>query len=518
MYNPLQFPMAKGSVRGLIGIGLLVCAAQAQQPAPVARPNVLLIVADDMNWDSPSSFGGLDGLTPNIDRLADGGMRFWHAHVNVAVCTPSRSVMLTGLYPQNSGVEGFQQIRPGTPTLSGVLSQVGYLTGTIGKPLGQQEVFRWGVTYRWQGAGDEDMWGRDPAIYRSFTKSFLSTARESGQPFFLMASAHDPHRPFAKSELERLRFGKQNYERAEPSRTYRPDEVNVPGFLPDLPQVRREVADYFSSVRRFDDTVGAILSELRLAGFEQDTIVVFLSDHGMAFPFAKTNCYPQSTRTPLIVRWPGRVEPRSVDREHMVSTIDLAPTILEAVGVRSSEAKFDGRSFLPVLGGRKQDGRDVVFTQFNHIHGRNPYPMRAVLTKSMAYIFNPWSDGRREYRAEPLNGLTFRAMQEAAADDEAIAARVGHLQFRSVEELYDRTADPHSLRNVLNEADYQSRLDDLRRRLRRWMVETNDSATQALDQRNSAAALADFMESYSARARREMKERGVYEEATGYRF
>ena len=92
----------------------LACAlgALAQQPAPVVRSNVLMIVADDMHWNSPSSFGGSpDGITPNIDRLADEGMRFWHAHVNVAVCTPSRATMLTGLYPQHSGVEGFQQIR-----------------------------------------------------------------------------------------------------------------------------------------------------------------------------------------------------------------------------------------------------------------------------------------------------------------------------------------------------------------------------------------------------------------------
>ena len=406
-----------------------------------------------------------------------------------------------------------------------MLSQVGYLTGTIGKPLGQQEIFRWSVAYRWQGAGDEDMWGRDPAVYRRFANSFLDMAKASGQPFFLMASAHDPHRPFAESELERRRFGKENYERAEPSRTYSPGEVAVPGFLPDLPEVRREVADYLSSVRRFDDTVGVILEELRLSGLEQDTIVVFLSDHGMAFPFSKTNCYPQSTRTPLIVRWPGRVKPGSVDRQHMVSTIDLAPTILEAVDVPADrwstlgagEARFDGRSFLSVLEGQRQSGRDQVFTQFNHIHGRNPYPMRAVLTKGMAYIFNPWSDGRREYRAEPLSGLTFKAMQ-AAADDEAIAGRVGHLQYRTVEELYDRTADPDSLRNVLGEAEYRTELADLRERLRRWMVETDDPALSAFDQRESASALDDFMKWYLERARRQMEERRVYEEGTGYRF
>jgi N-sulfoglucosamine sulfohydrolase len=180
--------------------GALLHHADAQQPAPIARPNVLMIVADDMNWNSPGSFGGSpENITPNIDRLANEGMRFWHAYVNVAVCTPSRSVMLTGLYPQRSGVAGFQQIRAGTPALPAILSQVGYLTGTVGKPLGQQETFRWSVTYRWEGAGDEDMWGRDPAVYRRFTKSFLDMAKASGQPFFLIANSHDSHRLSAVS-------------------------------------------------------------------------------------------------------------------------------------------------------------------------------------------------------------------------------------------------------------------------------------------------------------------------------
>lgn len=515
--------------------GALLHQADAQQPAPIARPNVLMIVADDMNWNSPGSFGGSpEGITPNIDRLANEGMRFWHAYVNVAVCTPSRSVMLTGLYPQRSGVEGFQQIRAGTPTLPAILSQAGYLTGTVGKPLGQQETFRWSVTYRWQGAGDEDMWGRDPAVYRRFTKSFLDMAKASGQPFFLMANSHDPHRPFANSASESRRFDRPNYERAEPSRTYSPDEVTVPGFLPDLRDVRREITDYSSSVRRFDDTVGVILDELRLAGYEENTIVILLSDHGMPFPFAKSNSYLHSTRTPLIVRWPGRVQPGTVDREHMVSTIDLTPTILAAVevpanrwttlGARSSSlseaeaTRFDGRSFLPILDGERQDGRDHVFTQFNHIHGRRPYPMRSVLTKRMAYIFNPWSDGRRDYRAEPLSGLTFQAMQQAAGDDEAIANRVRHLQYRTVEELYDLTVDPDCVNNVLNKAKYRTELTALRERLRQWMIDTNDSALSAFEERDSATALEDFMKRYLNRAQREMEQRKIYEEGTGYRF
>ena len=117
-----------------------VSQVQAQLAAPVKRPNVLLIVADDMNWDTPGCFGGAAGdITPNIDKLASGGMRFRHAYVNVSICTPSRSVMLTGLYSHNNGAEGFQRIHPGIPTLPSILNAGGYICGTIGKPLSQEE-------------------------------------------------------------------------------------------------------------------------------------------------------------------------------------------------------------------------------------------------------------------------------------------------------------------------------------------------------------------------------------------
>jgi|TARA_B110000438_G_scaffold237838_1_gene235368 N-sulfoglucosamine sulfohydrolase len=163
-----------------IGVFGMCITALAKQRSPIKRPNIVMIVADDMNWDTPGCFGGAaPDITPNIDRLASEGIRFEHAYVNIAVCTPSCSVMLTGLYSQNNGAEGFQRVHPGTPTLPAVLSEEGYLCGTIGKPLRQQDVFHWSVNYRWQGAGDENRWGRDPEVYRRFAKSFFQIAKVS---------------------------------------------------------------------------------------------------------------------------------------------------------------------------------------------------------------------------------------------------------------------------------------------------------------------------------------------------
>ena len=504
----------KKSLRFLLLVALAlgqVLSAWAQQRAPVKRPNILMIVADDMNWDSPGCFGGAaPEITPNIDGLAVAGMRFEHAYVNIAVCTPSRSVMLTGLYPHNNGAEGFQRIRPGTPTLPAILSEEGYFCGTVGKPLRQQDVFHWSVVYRWQGTGDENKWGRDPGQYRRFARSFFQMAAESQQPFFLMASSHDPHRPYGGGVS-----GDRHFERAASSRKYRPDEVKVPDFLPDLPDIRKEMAGYCTSTRRLDDMVGAILNELAEAGRVDDTIVLFLSDHGMSAPFAKTNCYVESTRTPLIVRWPGKVAAKQVDRRHMISTVDLLPTLLEAVGLPSPDRQ-DGHSFLPLLKGGTQSGRDAVFAQFHHIHGRKPYPMRSVITRDHVYVFNAWSNGKRTYSAEPMAGLTYRAMKRAGEKDVRLSKRVHHLEYRTVEEFYDLKDDPFCLKNLA--ADRPAAMSAFQKQLRDWMVKYGDFALEAFDQRDSPAALEQFMKDYTERSGKEVEALKPYEEAKRYRF
>ncbi len=503
--------------RKLLGLCVVVLVwslgagyATAQLAAPVKRPNVLLIVADDMNWDTPGCFGGAaKDITPNIDKLATEGMRFTHAYVNISICTPSRSVMLTGLYPHNNGAEGFQRIHPGTPTLPAILNEAGYICGTVGKPLSQEELFRWSVAYRWPGKGDENLWGRDPAMYRNFASKFFAMAKTSKQPFFLMTSSHDPHHPFGGGKATR-----ELEERAESSRSFEADEVRVPNFLPDLPGVRKELAAYCTSTRRLDDMVGAVLEELGKAKLVENTIVIFLSDHGMPFPGAKFNCYPNSVRSPWVIRWPGKIKAGAVDKTHMISTVDLQPTILEAVGLKSP--KSDGRSFGPLLRGETQDGRDAVFAQFHHIHGKDALPMRAVITKDAAYVFNPWSDGKRSFGR--LGGSAFGAMKQMAQKDVAMAARIKHLTLRSVEECFDLQRDPGCLKNLAGSNKHKNQFDALRSKLRAWMVEVKDPALDAFDKRDQTAALEQFVQDYRAAAQKVKAELRAYEKKKGYRF
>jgi N-sulfoglucosamine sulfohydrolase len=453
----------------------------ATQPRPdTERPNILLITADDMNHDSLGVTGcKIPGITPHLDRLASEGLRFVHGHVTAAVCQPSRSVLMTGRYPYRNGAMGFEPIRPDVPTLTESLRAAGYFNGIFGKVehLAPQEKFCWDKVV----GVDELGLGRDPGLYYRYARDFFAEAKRSGKPFFLMANSHDPHRPFAGSDIDKQKISKLQAGEgagAKPSRVYQPKEVEVPGFLSDLPAVRQELAEFYTSVHRCDETVGELLRALKEAGQEDRTLVMFLSDNGMPFPFAKTNCYPFSTRTPWIVRWPGKVKGGTVDEEHFISGIDFMPTVLEAAGVALVPG-MDGRSFLELLTGGAQEGREQVYTVFHQTSGKRVYPMRAVHTGMLSYIFNAWSDGKTEFVNEARGSASFKAMDEAAKTDTKVAERVRMFSYRVPEELYDTEKDPCCLRNLIEDPDYKAVVSRLRQSMLQTMETTKDPLLEA---------------------------------------
>jgi len=402
-------------------------------------------------------------------------MRFFRAHVNAAICQPSRGVLATGRYGHNSGIMGFMHTDRDIPTVMETLRDAGYLTGVLGK-VGHSTPK---ADYRWDFVHDQNELGagRDPEIYYQYCREFLQRCREENKPFYFMVNSHDPHRPFHIP-------GKPIRGAVEPSRTFAPQQVPVPGFVPDLPGVRDELSLYLNSVRRCDDTFGRVLQALKESGFEDTTLVMFLSDNGIAIPFAKCNAYLASTRTPWIVRWPGVVQPGSVDREHFISGVDFFPTVLEAAGLPQSEG-LDGRSFLPLLRGERQTGRDRVFTQIDKKAGGDAVPMRCVQDARFGYIYNAWSDGEHFYRNNN-EGMTMRAMSDAAGSDPFIASRVHVFRYRTVEELYDLETDPDCLENLIEQPEYREQADRLRNELAEWMQRTGDPLLPAFRDRYSS--------------------------------
>ncbi|MHC4175708.1 MAG: sulfatase family protein, partial [Planctomycetota bacterium] len=384
-----------------VGAGGFVLSNQSLDVrAGAEHPNILLITADDMNYDSPGVYGcGISDITPNIDRLAAEGLRFTHSHITIAVCQPSRSVLMTGRYPHRNGAEGFEPIDTAVPTLQEQLRSAGYINGIMAKNghLAPRAKFCWDYYIQ----GGELGRGRDPSLYYNYARKFFEDATAAGKPFFLMANSQDPHRPFAGSQQEQNKWKTH----LPYSRKITTEEAEIPGFLPELKDVRQEISEYFTSVHRCDQTVGQVLRALKDTGFEDNTLVMFLSDNGIALPFAKTNCYLNSTKTPWIVRWPGVVKPGTVDTEHFISGIDYMPTILDVLGL-PGVAGMDGTSFVPLLTSTGQENRDKVFTVFHETSAKRRYEMRCVQNKKFGYIYNAWSDGQMVFKNESQSGLT----------------------------------------------------------------------------------------------------------------
>ena len=450
--------------------------------------NLLLITVDDMSCDSVGVYGcELEGTTPVMDRLASQSLRFDYAHVTVGNCNPCRNVMFSGLISHNNKVEGFYKVTdPGWPHMVDLLKDAGYYAGIRGKVTHSSPY----QPYDW----DEDLTTledgskahiKDAKSYGESTARGIANAKKQGKPFFLSVNISDPHKPF----WSQVRGGGEDP--YKPSRIFTADEVPVPGFLFEDEAVREELALYYSSVRRADDCLNQVLRALKKSGEWDNTMIIFLSDHGMPLPFAKTQLYHHSTRTPLMVRVPGVTKAGSVDKRHMVSVLDLLPTVMDALGVKKP-ARLDGRSFYPVLKGEKQADRDYIIKQYHENSGRSRDPMRAIQTKTHLYLFNPWSNGKRVF-ATATNGTdTCKRMIELAKNDKAMNERLNLYRYRVPQELYQVKRDPDCLQNLIGSSNNQEVKNKLQKLLEEWMVKTGDPILECFRNREDSA----FVEAY----------------------
>ncbi|WP_202552408.1 sulfatase family protein [Ginsengibacter hankyongi] len=464
-------------------------------------PNILIVTVDDMAYNSVGVFGcRISGITPNIDKLAAEGMEFTYAFVNTAVCQPCRESLQTGRYPHNNGAEGFEPIKSEVPTLSEQLRKAGYINGILGKEIHLQPLEKFCWDYIPFKTEKDSVWrnsfGRNPKFYHDYSARFFQMAKTANKPFFLLANSQDPHRPFAGSADDTAEFGNR---RPPLTRQYSPEEVDVPGYLPDIPNVRKEVAQYYGSVHRADQSIGGVLDALKESGMADNTLVIFLSDHGAAFPFSKSQCYFNSDKTPLIIKWPHKVKPGSVDSTHMISGIDLMPTILDALGL-PLVPHLDGRSYLPLLFGKKQSGRTYVYATFYQIFAKIRYPMRALEDKNFGYIYNFWSDGKLAMTGDATSGLTWKAMVKAAQTDPYIAQRVELYKHRVPEEFYDFKKDPNGLHNLVNDPAYSSEVQKFRDKMLEVMRNFNDPAFQAFRDRKQTGVIKEFMQQQKVKA------------------
>lgn len=478
-------------VRGLLAAAwgwLLLCCSLSvdgtQISAADLRRSLLLITADDMNADSPGWMGNPLQVTPALDTFAATSHRFRNHHVTVPICQPGRQALMTGLVPHRNGGLGFNPISPGTVTLPALLQQRGWFTAVIDKHphMKPDAEFPWDV--KLSGSG------KNPELMRQHMDQLLQQAAASGKPFFINANITDPHRPFPGSTQTKGKQGAKRQQnekleqRAERQQlaekfvgsTFEPQEVRVPEFLEELPAVRREVAMYYTAMARLDQTFAGILEALEASGRADSTIVVFLSDHGMSFPFSKASVYRNGTWSPVLLRYPGM--PAAVVHDEFVSSVDLLPTLLDLLSVPQPEG-LDGRTWLPLLNGQTQELRDAVVTHVNSVSSGKNFPQRCIRTESASLMFHAWSDGVTKFQVEAMSGLTWNALAAAADSSPQIAARVRQFQTGETLMFFDLTADPAERRNLIAEPAAAPRIQQLGERLLQHMQQTQDPQTAA---------------------------------------
>ena len=448
--------MAACALRGLCGAGLAHGAE--------ARPNVLWFVVDDMSPDL-SCYGGRRVATPNIDRLAREGTLFEHAFTTAPVCSPSRSALITGMVQTAIGAHHHRsgrgvlkiELPAGVRTLPAILQDAGYHT-CIGDGLGVAGDGRLGKTdYNFQ-------WG--PAIYAGHDWA----ARKPGQPFFMQVML-----PGGKLRGETLESIRALSQRAIDTfgDAVGPDDVDLPPYYPRDPVLLEDRAAYLSAVRFTDAHVGLVLARLEAEGILDDTLVIFMTDHGISHARGKQFLYDEGTRIPLIVRGPGI--PRGVRREDLVEQIDLAAITLAAAGVARPVPMQARDPFAPGY-----EPREAVFAARDRCD-ETVDRIRSVRTPMWLYV-------RNFHPRRPL------LQPNAYKDGKAIVQRLRELHAtgslgplqesllfapeRPEEELYAWPEDRHQVRNLAADPAHGADLADLRRRLEGWMAACGDSGPE----------------------------------------
>lgn len=469
--------------------------APTPKAARPGSPNILFITMDDMNWDSMGAYGSkVPGITPHMDSLAENGMRFEYAYNQTSSCVPSRNTYQSGRYPHTSGVLSFYNVDADFQTLPEILRENGYQTGCINKPrdttLTDNYEKYWDFHQILEGPDK-----RGAPTYETHLNDFLDEVAESGRPFYCVINIADPHKPFY-DDAEGI---KEGFNKFTPSIRYETTDVEIPGFLPRHPEILEEVRNYYNSVKRGDDCVGAILETIRLRGYEENTLIIFVSDHGMPLPFAKSSLYADGLRTPWVIQWPGTVKEGVVDSRHLVSAIDFMPTVLDIAQLEVPEG-VQGKSVLPAIMGGPVAGLDRVYAEFNDNAGGLSFPMRAIHTKQHLYIFNAWGTGNHTFRSAATWHKSQGVMKRLSKTDPEVAERYNFLLHRCVEEFYDLEKDPFALNNLIEDSAYEGVVDSMRAGMEAWMRETDDYVLEAFLVRDDPSALDAFMEKADAAA------------------
>lgn len=410
-------------------------------------PNFVFVVADGLGWSDCGPYGNTHIRTPNLDLVAKQGMRFERALLTCSACSPSRCSILTGRYPHSTGAAERNMSLPSDQVVvAQPLHDAGYFTAAVGA---------WHLGPSAKSKFDLVKDGGGPGGYRDWLE--VLRKRPKDKPFFLWLASSDPHRPFLPHLIP------------EP---HKPADVVVPPYLPDVEEVRNELAMYYDGISRFDGKLGEVLAELAKQKVAGETVLVVLSDTGPAFPRCKTTVLDSGIRIPLLMRWPGHI-PAGTSTSSLVSSIDIAPTVLELCGAKPLPS-MQGTSLVPLFNMPQSMVRRYCFAEHNWYDYQAAE--RAVRSSRYLYIRNDLPEVPRTPSADVVRSPTFAAMRQLRDAGKLTPAQMDvFIKPRPAEELYDMQADPHALANLALTPKYAPLLAEMRGVLEVWRKQTDDA-------------------------------------------
>lgn len=457
---------------------ICTCGLLSSVASSAEKPNVLLITADDLGLQL-SCYGETLIQTPHMDALAARGVQFTTGYVAQASCSPSRSALFTGMYPHGNGHYGLANAGVGfqvheelrSDLLPNVLKRAGYRTGIIGKlHVNPEKAFEFDQRYA-GGFGD-----RDIAKQVSHAESFW---QETGEhPWFLMFNVFDPH--VARDRGKNGQRGPQYFPdvvKGIPENPLSASDVEPwPWQQIERPEQMEKIAGYYNCVQRIDVAIGRLMKSLADAGHADDTLIILLGDHGPPFARGKTSCYEAGLRVPFLVYWPGVSEPHVSPK--LVSSTDIYPTILDAVGVAIPK-QVHGRSLrsvlTPIVTRNPHDTwREALVGEF-HYHGADPFfPRRAITDGRFKLIHNLRAD--ESTAPSSIDGDKASTWASERPEGDVVREVFARLTNPPEWEFYDLESDPIEFVNLANSSDAEvaAARERLQGSLKQWQQETSD--------------------------------------------
>ena len=441
-------------------IGIVSAAASASAPetnaiTSASKPNIVLILADDMSWFDVGAYHKQfdyvpnNAITPNIDKIATEGMLFTRSFTATAMCAPTRMQLYTGLYPVRNGAYGnHTRVYDDVKSATYYFRNLGYRVGLSGKGhIFPRQAFPFERTGKVnKGPKGESSFGIEQ------TRKFM--ARNKNQPFFLVIASSNPHEPWDRGDAS----------------LYPPNKIELPVFLNDTPGLRHRLSQYLAEVSDLDREVGLIDDEIEKLGIKNNTIFIFTSEQGSSLPFGKWTNYDAGLRNAFIIRWPNKID-ADISTDAMIEYVDIIPTLTD-LATNTIPENLDGKSFKAVLEGHATGHKTHVFgiqTSLN-IHDGAPYPIRSVRDEKYKLIHNLMSDNIFS------NILTNKSWfkEELAIEKKISGDNYAGYEKRPEFELYNIIKDPFEQKNIISQPQHSRKVAALKKKLARWMEQQGD--------------------------------------------